>query len=60
MFSGKNWKQDNSHAFSEYRKERSPWSVPFSFLFDCFFENNFCGLVTVVLEEGTLSVNAQR
>lgn len=58
--SGKNWKQDNSHAFSEYRKKKKSWSVPFSFLFDCFFENNFCGLVTVGLGEGALSESMHR
>lgn len=30
--SGKDWEQGNSHAFSEYRKKKRSWSVPFSFL----------------------------
>lgn len=57
--SGKNWKQGNSHAFSEYRKKKILVGALF-FPFNCFFENNFCGLVTVGLGEGALSEAMQR
>lgn len=45
---------------SQNIERKRSWSVPFSFLFDCFFENNFCDLVTVGLGEGALSESMHR
>lgn len=41
-------------------RKRNPGRCLFFFLFDCFFENNFCGLVTVGLGEGALSESMHR
>lgn len=52
--SGKSWEQGNSHAFSEYREEKEILVGALFLPFNCFFENNFCGLVAVGLGEGAL------